>query len=150
MIGPGTGIAPMRALLQERSHMKHKLKLPVGSNLLYFGCKKRKLDYIYQNEIEKFQKSGDIHKLRLAFSRDQSKKVYVQHLVEEDADLVWDMVEKKGAYIYICGGIQMGHDVCAALRNIAVQKGGLKNDDDAKHYLDGLHEQGRLVQELWA
>ena len=150
MIGPGTGIAPMRALLQERSHMKHKLNLPVGPNMLYFGCKKRKLDYIYQNEIEEFEKSGDLYKLRLAFSREQANKIYVQDLLQEDADTVWDMIEKKGAYIYICGATEMGHDVCAVLRKIAMTQGGLQNEEAAKKYFDQLHHDGRFVQELWA
>jgi len=150
MIGPGTGVAPMRALLQERSHMKHTLNIPVGPNILYFGCKHQKLDYIYQNEIEEFQKSGDIFKLRLAFSRDQSNKIYVQNLVEEDGDMIWDMLDKKGAYVYVCGGIKMGHDVCVALRNIAVKIGGLSDDNASKKYLEDLHKDGRLVQELWS
>jgi len=150
MIGPGTGVAPMRALLQERAHMKRDLNLPVGPNILYFGCKKRKLDYIYQSEIESFQKSGDIEKLRLAFSRDQSHKVYVQNLLKEDAKYIWDLVGKEGAYIYVCGGTQMGHDVCATLKNIFVNTGDVEDDEAAKKYLENLQKSGRLVQELWS
>lgn len=150
MIGPGTGIAPMRALLQERAYMKRKLKLSVSPNILYFGCKKQKLDYIYQNEIEAFQKSGDIYKLRLAFSRDQAKKNYVQHLLKEDSSLIWDMIHNKGAYIYVCGGTQMGNDVHATLRNIIMEEGGLGNHELAKKYLEKMQADGRFAQELWA
>lgn len=150
MVGPGTGFAPMRALLQERAHTRRELKLPVGPNVLYFGCKKRDLDYIYQDEIEAFQKSGDIDTLRLAFSREQAKKVYVQHLMEEDKEKVWNLIEKEGAYVYICGGTKMGSDVCSILRKIAQDTGGLSSEDDAKKYLENMHSEGRLVQELWS
>lgn len=150
MVGPGTGVAPMRALLQERSHMKHNLKLPVGPNILYFGCKKRKLDFIYEDELLAYKKAGDIDMLRLAFSREQEKKVYVQHLVEEDGVKVWDLLEKEGAYVYICGGIKMGNDVCSTLKKIVMKVGKVSCEDGAKKYLDDMNEEGRLVQELWA
>ena len=150
MIGPGTGVAPMRALLQERSHLMHKMKLSVGPNVLYFGCKKRKLDYIYQDEIEAFQKSKDISYLRSAFSREQDQKVYVQHLLEEDAEKIWDMVDSKGAHIYVCGGTKMGQDVNTTFRNIAMKVGGVENEDAARKYYENLVSNGRFVQELWA
>lgn len=149
MVGPGTGFAPMRALLQERSHSKHTLKQPVGPNVVYFGCKDRKLDYIYQDEIKNFEKSGDIDLLRVAFSREQAKKVYVQHLIQQDGEKVWNLIDKEGAYVYICGGTKMGSDVCTTLKKLAVAIGGIANEEDAKKYLDHLHSKGRLVQELW-
>ena len=118
--------------------------------MLYFGCKKRDLDYIYRNEIEEFQKEGDISHLRLAFSREQAQKVYVQNLLEEDSKLVWNMIEKEGAYVYVCGGTKMGIDVSSTLRRIAIKFGGLKDEESAKKYLSNLQSAGRFVQELWA
>jgi NADPH-ferrihemoprotein reductase len=76
MIGPGTGIAPMRALLQERELQRQQvIDKSFGKNILYFGCKSRALDFIYKDELEDFQQKGVLDDLQLAFSREQSKKV---------------------------------------------------------------------------
>ena len=82
MIGPGTGVAPMRALLQERFHMKNKQKLTVGSNILYFGCKNRTDDYLYSDELDSLQKDGVLTKLYLAFSRERKENIHVQHILK--------------------------------------------------------------------
>eukprot|EP00555_Chaetoceros_dichaeta_P014302 CAMPEP_0198257306 /NCGR_PEP_ID=MMETSP1447-20131203/7024_1 /TAXON_ID=420782 /ORGANISM="Chaetoceros dichaeta, Strain CCMP1751" /LENGTH=500 /DNA_ID=CAMNT_0043944183 /DNA_START=1007 /DNA_END=2509 /DNA_ORIENTATION=- len=149
MIGPGTGIAPMRGLLQERAHQKQTLQLPVGDNILYFGCKKRSLDFLYSDELESFQTDGVLTTMHLAFSREQKKKVYVQHLLAENGSDTWDLIDGQGAYVYVCGGIKMGNDVAAALRSIVGKEGG-RSVDDAKAYLDDMASKGRFVQELWA
>lgn len=149
MIGPGTGIAPMRALLQERAHQKKKQKLKVGENVLYFGCKKRELDFIYADELEAFKKAKTLTKMHLAFSREQEKKVYVQHLLAENAKETWKLMEKGGAYIYVCGGVRMGQDVSEALRKIVSSQGDYTNTD-AKKYMEQMSSSGRYVQELWA
>jgi NADPH-ferrihemoprotein reductase len=149
MIGPGTGIAPMRALLQERAYQRDSLKQPVGLNVLYFGCKKRTQDYLYQDELIQYQRSGVLHELHLAFSREQKEKVYVQHLLAKNAKDTWELVQDKGAYIYVCGGVKMGNDVHAVLQDICESQGRLQVSD-AKAYLDKLASEGRYVQELWA
>ncbi len=149
MIGPGTGIAPMRALLQERAHQKNVQKLNVGSNVLYFGCKKRELDFIYAEELNAFEKQGTLTKMYLAFSREQSEKVYVQHLIAKNASETWDLINNQGAYVYVCGGVKMGQDVSEALRQI-VAKHKDCNTSDAKKYVDAMSSSGRFVQELWA
>jgi len=149
MIGPGTGIAPMRALLQERAHQKKKQKLKVGENVLYFGCKKRELDFIYADELEAFKKAKTLTKMHLAFSREQEEKVYVQHLLAKNAKETWKLMEKGGAYIYVCGGVRMGQDVSEALRKIVSSQGDLTTTD-AKKYLEQMSSSGRYVQELWA
>jgi NADPH-ferrihemoprotein reductase len=77
LIGPGTGVAPMRGLLQERSHLKAK-----GNNTLYFGCKNKDVDYLYREEMEDHVSSQVLSTLHLAFSREQQQKVYVQHLIK--------------------------------------------------------------------
>ena len=149
MVGPGTGVAPMRALLQERSYQRKSLKQSVGPNVLYFGCKKRSMDYLYEAELDAFREEGDLDTLRIAFSREQSEKVYVQHLLAQNAKETWDLIDGKGAFIYVCGGVKMGHDVTEALKDICVEEGNL-SPGDAKNYLNKLASDGRFVQELWA
>lgn len=149
MIGPGTGIAPMRAMLQERSHQKIQQKLPVGKNILYFGCKTRDLDFIYSEELNAFEREGTLNQVHLAFSREQSEKVYVQHLLAKNAADTWKLMDDEGAYIYVCGGVKMGQDVCEALRKIIADQGN-RSSVDAKSYLDQMASSGRFIQELWA
>lgn len=149
MIGPGTGIAPMRALLQERSHQKTSQNLPVGSNILYFGCKKRDLDFIYSDELNAYEKDGILSQMHVAFSREQDQKVYVQHLLAKNGEDTWRLIEEEGAYIYVCGGVKMGNDVSEALRKI-IGNYGDRTTGDAKKYLEDMASNGRFVQELWA
>ncbi|CAJ1946001.1 unnamed protein product [Cylindrotheca closterium] len=149
MIGPGTGIAPMRALLQERRYQRDVQKKSIGPNILYFGCKKRSLDYLYRDELEAMQKDNVLDNLHLAFSREEKQKVYVQHLLTNNAQDTWEMVDKKGASIYVCGGVRMGHDVTEALTDIAVSQGSM-SAQQAKDYMAKLASDGRFVQELWA
>ena len=139
----------MRALLQERKHQKMEKGLAVGENILYFGCKNRSQDFIYSDELASFEKDGTLNNMYLAFSREQQKKVYVQHLLSENASETWDLIENKGAYVYVCGGVKMGSDVSAALQQIVCQKGGMTSTL-GKAYIDKMHSSGRLVQELWA
>lgn len=150
MIGPGTGVAPMRALLQERYHQQTVEKKNVGPNVLYFGCKQRELDYLYQEELEAWREDGSFLNLHVAFSRETpGKKVYVQHLLLQNASETWKLIHDDQASIYVCGGVKMGHDVTEALKEIAVQHGQM-SFDQAKDYLGKLASQGRFVQELWA
>ena len=152
MIGPGTGIAPMRALLQERSHQHKKRRIgskTVGKNVLYFGCKTPHQDYLYEEELRDFEKEGTLNTLRVAFSRKTEKKVYVQHLLADDADETWELVEKEKASVFVCGGTKMGSDVSETLRSIVAEAGGM-SADEAKAYLDKMSSEGRFVQELWS
>jgi NADPH-ferrihemoprotein reductase len=148
MIGPGTGIAPMRALLQERSHQLRQGR-DVGRNVLYFGCKKRAVDYIYEDELAALQRDGILHELHVAFSREKAEKVYVQHLLKTNAEATWSLMHEEGAHIYVCGGVKMGSDVAEVLREIASTQGGL-SPDASKEYIAALMREGRYVQELWA
>jgi len=147
LIGPGTGIAPMRALLQERSHQK-SAGINVGSTILYFGCKHQSVDFLYRDELVEFEKEGVLSKLHTAFSRDQEQKEYVQHLIAKNCDEIWDLVEA-GVYIYICGGVRMGSDVCDTIRDIIMKKKG-GSTEEAKEFFKELQGEGRVVQELWA
>ena len=134
LIGPGTGIAPMRALLQER-----QCTGATGENYMYFGCKNRTDDYLYRDELEAYEKDKTITSLRLAFSREQKNKVYVQHLLKEDSVLLKKLVLEQNAHIYICGATMMGADVVKVLKEVV--------GEDLVKKMSG---EGKLVQELWA
>jgi len=150
MIGPGTGIAPMRALLQDR---KHQYDSEGGEtamrNILYFGCKKEDRDYIYRDELEAFRDEGTLEQLHVAFSRrDPAEKVYVQHLLKRNAAATYEILED-GAYVFVCGGTKMGHDVSETFKDILASEGSMSRDD-AANYVSNLSSQGRYVQELWS
>lgn len=149
MIGPGTGIAPMRAMLQEREYQKNVLKKKhIGHNILYFGCKTKTDDYIYKDELHDFEKKHIITKLRVAFSREQNKKVYVQDLLQQHSKETWNYIHDKNAYVYVCGAVKMGHDVSETLKQICMKHGKM-HENDAKAFLQKLSQDGRYVQELW-
>jgi NADPH-ferrihemoprotein reductase len=149
LVGPGTGIAPMRALLQERAHQRRTLDLKVGPNILYFGCRNASTDFLYEDELRRLQAEGDIAQLNLAFSRQQLKKIYVQHLLVENAKETWDMISRRGAYVYVCGGVKMGSDVAEAFRAVFMKQGSM-DADAARSYFSDLAKAGRYVQELWS
>lgn len=149
MIGPGTGIAPMRALLQERNYQKHTLNLPVGPNILYFGCKHQQYDQLYSSEFQAYVDDGLLTKYYNAFSRDQQEKIYVQHLLLQNKQETWDCINNQCS-IYVCGGIGMGKDVLETLRIIVKEMAGMSTIDEAKAFLENMHKEGRFVQELWA
>jgi len=149
MVGPGTGIAPMRALLQERSYQKHVEKKNVGKNILYFGCKRRDLDYLYADELEAFQKEGTLTDLQLAFSREREQKVYVQYLLAKNMEETCNLLLNEGAYVYVCGGTRMGSDVMVAILSILAIQGKL-GPDGARAYISQMQSDARYIQELWA
>lgn len=102
MIGPGTGFAPFRGFIQERHWLKQQGK-PVGDAYLYFGCRKKQEDFLYQEEIENYLKEGTLTKTYLAFSREQEKKIYVTNLLRENKKELWEIIGEKSGHIYICG-----------------------------------------------
>lgn len=152
MIGPGTGLAPMRALLQEREYQAKKQRLAQGDcrNVLYFGCKYKNVDYIYADELHMFQEKGVLSELKTAFSRDERKKVYVQHLmkIKDNASSLMQNIDEHGAYIYVCGATAMGQDVMDSFIEIIKEYKNISNSD-AVDYIKALQNNGRYVQELW-
>jgi sulfite reductase (NADPH) flavoprotein alpha-component len=120
MCGPGTGIAPFRAFLEQRI-----LEGAPGRNWLVFGEQRRATDFLYGEEFLEYQKKGKLHRLDLAFSRDQPRKIYVQHRLEEHAAELWSWLQS-GAYFYVCGDAKrMAKDVHQTLIRIAQTQGGL-------------------------
>ncbi|KAL3811005.1 hypothetical protein ACHAXA_002282 [Cyclostephanos tholiformis] len=132
MFGPGTGIAPMRAILQERSHMCQTMEPQqrerIGASILYFGCKNRSMDYIYQDELEAFLEERTLTELHLAFSREKADKVYVQHLLANRGEETWKLIRDENAFIFVCGAVRMGADVSSTLQDIISQEGGMNRD----------------------
>lgn len=150
MIGPGTGIAPMRALLQEREFQTGRTKKTPASNTLYFGCQKSSQDYIYEDELAEFKSKGVLNNLFLAFSRAQKNKVYVQHLLAEPASAQNLLQElDQGGHLFVCGATAMGGDVHSALVDILVKNKSMTKDRAAA-FLTDLQKNGRYVQELWS
>jgi sulfite reductase (NADPH) flavoprotein alpha-component len=128
MVGPGTGIAPFRAFLEQRT-----LEGATGRNWLIFGEQHRATDFLYGDEFLDYQKKGKLHRLELAFSRDQAHKVYVQHRMMENAKELWAWLQK-GAYFYVCGDARrMAKDVHQALIVIAQTEGGLSPEAAANY-----------------
>ncbi|UIP27667.1 assimilatory sulfite reductase (NADPH) flavoprotein subunit [Photobacterium sp. TLY01] len=143
MIGPGTGIAPFRAFVQERDNRDAE-----GKNWLFFGDRTFTQDFLYQVEWQKYLKDGILTKLDVAFSRDQSEKVYVQHRILENAAEVWQWL-KDGAHIYVCGDAnRMAKDVHDALITVVEQQGG-KSREDAELYLNDLRKAKRYQKDVY-
>ena len=118
MIGPGTGIAPFRSFLEERRASKL-----TGRSWLFFGDRKARLDFLYQDELEGYLADGTLSRLDTAFSRDGGGKVYVQQRMLEQGELLWSWLAE-GAFIYVCGDAQrMAKDVDSALQDIMVKYG---------------------------
>jgi len=121
MVGPGTGVAPFRAFLQERIATN-----ATGRNWLFFGDQHRATDYLYEEEWTKWQAEGKLARADLAFSRDQILKVYVQDRMRENAAELWAWI-KNGAHFYVCGDAKrMAKDVDVALHDVIAQQGGME------------------------
>lgn len=143
MVGPGTGIAPFRAMLQERA----ALGAP-GKNWLFFGEQQSKSDFFYRDEFEKYQADGVLTRFDTAFSRDQDYKIYVQHRILEHAAELYDWFEN-GAVFYICGdAARMAKDVDAALHEV-VEKAGGKSPEQAKEYIDAMKKEKRYRKDVY-
>ena len=143
MIGPGTGVAPFRAFLQERQARGDR-----GRNWLFFGEQHAATDFYYRDELEGMQKDGLLTNLSLAFSRDQAEKIYVQHRIRQQGAELWKWLQD-GARIYICGdATHMAKDVDQALREVIGEQGELSGERAAE-YLRGLAEQKRYVRDVY-
>ncbi|NKC21698.1 assimilatory sulfite reductase (NADPH) flavoprotein subunit [Pseudoalteromonas sp. S4498] len=143
MVGPGTGIAPFRAFLQEREARDAE-----GENWLFFGNPHFTEDFLYQVEIQKYVKSGLLTHVDLAFSRDQAEKIYVQDRLREKGEAVFAWLEK-GAHFYVCGDAsRMAKDVHQALIDIIKTHGG-KDDEQAEQYLKALRSANRYQKDVY-
>lgn len=142
MIGPGTGVAPFRAFIQEREERGAS-----GENWLFFGDQHFVTDFLYQREWLNWLKSGVLTKLDVAFSRDQEEKVYVQHKMLKRAKELYAWLEK-GAAVYVCGDKNMAKDVQETLLQI-IQQEGNNSEEDALEYLEELRKQKRYQRDVY-
>lgn len=143
MIGPGTGVAPFRAFVQERAATGAR-----GRNWLFFGERHFRSQFLYQTEWLEALKGGQLHRLDLAFSRDQAEKTYVQHRLAERGRELFGWLEG-GAHLYVCGDAsRMAKDVHAALLDIVEQHGG-RDREQAQEYLAELQQQGRYARDVY-
>jgi sulfite reductase (NADPH) flavoprotein alpha-component len=142
MIGPGTGIAPFRAFLQERRENGAK-----GRNWLFFGDQRRATDFLYEDELAGWLKDGLLARLDLAFSRDQPERIYVQQRMREQSAGLWRWLNE-GAYVFVCGAMTMGRDVETALAAIVARQGRM-GVGAAKAYVAQLGREGRFVKDVY-
>ncbi|MGU5845957.1 assimilatory sulfite reductase (NADPH) flavoprotein subunit [Aeromonas hydrophila] len=143
MVGPGTGIAPFRAFLQEREAQGAE-----GNNWLFFGNPHFTQDFLYQVEWQRYVKSGLLSKISLAFSRDQAEKVYVQHRLREAGQELYQWLEA-GAHFYVCGDAnQMAKDVQEALLDVIAEHGH-KSREEAEEYLSELRRAKRYQRDVY-
>lgn len=151
MVGPGTGLAPFRGFLQERKYLRERYPdKEHGRNILYYGCRKRDQDYLYEDELKAYQEEGVLTKLYCAFSRDQPEKVYVTHLLKENKDEIWDVLGKHNGCFYVCGDARtMAKDVREIVLNVIKEKGN-KTSADAEQFLKTMELQRRYSADVWS
>jgi len=143
MVGPGTGIAPFRAFLQDREATG-----ATGPSWLFFGDRHRATDFLYEDEILRWQQTGVLHRLDTAFSRDQADKVYVQHRMLENASEIWQWLQE-GGFFYVCGDAsRMAKDVDDALHRIVASQGG-KSPEEAASYVEELKKAKRYRKDVY-
>ena len=164
MVAGGSGLAPMRALLQQREydakralqqqdeevHDSKRNDNTAATNVLFFGCKNKGVDYIYREELEAYQARGVLTALHTAFSRDGPSKVYVQGLMTEcgTAETLASLLLNEGAYVYVCGATAMGSDVMTAFSKVLQRYKGW-TEAEAAECLKSMVDSKRYVRELW-
>jgi sulfite reductase (NADPH) flavoprotein alpha-component len=144
MVGPGTGVAPFRAFLQERQVLGAK-----GKNWLFFGAQREKCDYAYGDEFQKMKQDGLLTRLDCAWSRDQAHKIYVQHKMLENGAEIWKWIDGEAGQFFVCGDAKrMAKDVDAALRQIIQEHGG-KTEEQANEYVEKLKSEKRYKRDVY-
>ncbi|EUC41243.1 hypothetical protein COCMIDRAFT_106687 [Bipolaris oryzae ATCC 44560] len=160
MVGPGTGVAPMRSLIHQRMLWREELKQAQNGqsqdqeqdqekDLLFFGCRNAESDYFFKDEWEKLQSAGVPLTVFAAFSRDQRQKVYVQDLIRQQSALIFSHLYQKSGIIYVCGSSgKMPQAIREALIE-GFQEHGNLDREGAEAYLVGMEKAGRYRQETW-
>jgi len=148
MVGPGTGLAPFRGFIQERESLLSD-KQQLGPAVLFFGCRHRNHDYIYEAELSAAVEAGALSKLHVAFSRMGPQKDYVQHHMEAQAAELWSLLQQPDAVVYVCGDAKaMAKDVHRALCKVA-EKEGKMSTAAAENWVKRLGDSGRYHKDVW-
>jgi sulfite reductase (NADPH) flavoprotein alpha-component len=143
MVGPGTGLAPFRAFLQERQATDAP-----GPNWLYFGHQRSDFDFFYEDELKAMRSSGLLTRLTLAWSRDSKEKIYVQHRIRDDGRDIWEWLNR-GAHIYVCGdALRMAKDVEQAFVDVVAEH-GKRSPEDAARYIAELKKNDRYQADVY-
>ncbi len=143
MVGPGTGVAPFRAFLQDRQALNAK-----GRNWLFFGAQRESCDYAYREDFDRFKRDGILTRLDCAWSRDQAHKIYVQHKMLENEAEIWKWLDE-GAHFFVCGDARrMAKDVDAALHQIVIAHGG-RNVEAAAEYVQKMKDEKRYKRDVY-
>ncbi|KAL8641870.1 MAG: hypothetical protein Q9226_008576 [Calogaya cf. arnoldii] len=162
MVGPGTGVAPMRSLIWERHHWQQDMLARrqvtgdvasdgpncIGETILFYGGRNQEADFFYRKDWDYLKQEMPL-KVFTAFSRDQIEKVYVQDILKQQSELVYELLHSKGGIVYVCGSSgKMPRAVRAALVEIFVDRGKMDNLI-AEDYLQAMEKEGRYKQETW-
>ncbi len=143
MVGPGTGVAPFRAFLEERREIGAK-----GQNWLFFGNPHRKSDFLYQEELAGMIENRHLHRLEAAWSRDTDRKIYVQDKMKESADELWRWLDD-GAHFYVCGDAKrMAKDVDSVLHDVIATQGGM-GEEGAAEYVAEMKKNKRYQRDVY-
>jgi cytochrome P450/NADPH-cytochrome P450 reductase len=151
MIGAGTGLAPFRGFLQERAAQR-AAGTAIATSLLFFGCRTSEDDYLYEDELRRYEADGVV-KVDAVFSREgNSQRRYVQDAIVQRADEVWDLIDNKHANIYVCGNANtMAPGVRTALIQVFRMNSGTGSTigTDGNNWLAGLRAEGRFLEDIW-
>ncbi len=142
MIGAGTGIAPFRGFVQERGAIG-----AAGKHWLLFGTRHFRSDFLSQLEWQQALRDGRLHRLDLAFSRDQAERIHIDQRLRENATDVYAWLEN-GAHLYVCGSVALGKSVHQALRDVLIRVGG-RGETSADEYLKQLQQAGRYARDVY-
>lgn len=169
MVGPGTGVAPFKAMVEERTAQRKRLLLlspqtpaqpqrpPPPYEWLFFGCRQETVDFYYRRELESYTKWGEEEdgegrglKLVTAFSRDQPQKIYVTHRIKEHGAALWPLLAERGASVFVAGSAKrMPTDVMDAVKGLVMVHGGA-GEAEAARFVDRLLRARRYCVESWS
>mgnify|MGYP002777003173 CR=1 FL=1 len=146
MVGPGTGVSPLIAFLQYREALQHQ-GTNLGEACLYFGCRNHS-DFLYSDQLASWQTQGVLTDLQVAFSRLNDKKVYVQGLMQENAQALWQLLSHPQCHYYVCGDAKMADDVFAVFMAIAKTEGNLSHIETVE-FFDKMKQENRFHSDVW-